>query len=417
MGSAATRTGSARAETERVIRRYTAELEPIIGPDRDIGAPDMATSEREMAWIMDTYSQGHGQSVPAIVTGKPEALGGSAGRRDATGPRRGLLPRGDPRPPRLGARRPPRRRSRASARSARCVARELTRARRPHRRDHRRRGRRQSNEAGLDLEALGRVGGRAPVPPRLPGRRARSAAATLLDGALRHPRPGGARAPDHGRERCRSSNMSWSSRPPTGRPPPRRTPSSPSAASRWSRIVLANGGGVTVSYYEWAQDIQREAWTADAPGRTPRGARCEDAVERVLAAAERWGVDWRTAAQAVGIESRRRRPRAAGRCTHERQIPANPSTGTQSTYHRVADPQEEWGREVLARLELRGDETVLDAGCGSGRVTACSRAAPRRPRDRRRRRAVDDRAGSRDARRRRAGRAAGRRPARPRPRP
>ena len=46
-----------------------------------------------------------------------------------------------------------------------------------------------------------------------------------------------------------------------------------------------------------------------------------------------------------------------------------PSTGTRETYHRVADPQEEWGREVLARLELAGDETVLDAGCGSGRVT------------------------------------------------
>jgi glutamate dehydrogenase (NAD(P)+) len=73
------------AEIERVIRRYAAEISPIIGPDRDIGAPDMATGEREMAWFMDTYSQQAGQAVPEIVTGKPPVLGGTEGRRAATG--------------------------------------------------------------------------------------------------------------------------------------------------------------------------------------------------------------------------------------------------------------------------------------------------------------------------------------------
>src|SRR5688500_4652796 len=72
-------------EIERLMRRYTAEIGPIIGPDRDIGAPDMATGEREMSWIMDTYSQGVGQAVPEIVTGKPVVLGGTEGRRTATG--------------------------------------------------------------------------------------------------------------------------------------------------------------------------------------------------------------------------------------------------------------------------------------------------------------------------------------------
>jgi glutamate dehydrogenase (NAD(P)+) len=72
-------------ELERVTRRYAAEIFPLIGPDRDIPAPDMATGEREMAWFMDTYSVQVGHSVPGIVTGKPIALGGTVGRRDATG--------------------------------------------------------------------------------------------------------------------------------------------------------------------------------------------------------------------------------------------------------------------------------------------------------------------------------------------
>jgi glutamate dehydrogenase (NAD(P)+) len=72
-------------ERERVTRRYAAELIPVIGPDRDIPAPDMATGEREMAWFMDTYSQMMGYSVFQIVTGKPVGLGGTTGRREATG--------------------------------------------------------------------------------------------------------------------------------------------------------------------------------------------------------------------------------------------------------------------------------------------------------------------------------------------
>src|SRR5919198_5153512 len=73
------------AELERVTRRYASEIFPIIGPDRDIPAPDMATGEREMAWFMDTYSQQAGHGVPESVTGKPLVLGGTAGRRAATG--------------------------------------------------------------------------------------------------------------------------------------------------------------------------------------------------------------------------------------------------------------------------------------------------------------------------------------------
>jgi len=76
-------------ELENLTRRFTSELEPIIGPDADIPAPDMGTNAQVMAWIMDTYSMAHGYTVPGVVTGKPVALGGSAGRLEATG--RGLL--------------------------------------------------------------------------------------------------------------------------------------------------------------------------------------------------------------------------------------------------------------------------------------------------------------------------------------
>jgi len=74
-----------RHELQRLTRRYTSEFIGMIGPDRDIPAPDMETDEQPMAWIVDTYSQQVGHSVPAVVTGKPVVLGGSLGRKEATG--------------------------------------------------------------------------------------------------------------------------------------------------------------------------------------------------------------------------------------------------------------------------------------------------------------------------------------------
>ena len=78
-----------RAETQRLTRRYTMEIIKFIGPDQDIPAPDMGTDEHTMGWIMDTYSTHVGHTEPAVVTGKPPALGGSVARREATG--RGLV--------------------------------------------------------------------------------------------------------------------------------------------------------------------------------------------------------------------------------------------------------------------------------------------------------------------------------------
>jgi glutamate dehydrogenase (NAD(P)+) len=74
-----------KGELERLTRRYTQELIPIIGPYVDIPAPDMGTDAQVMAWLMDTYSVHMGYSIPSIVTGKPIEIGGSLGRTEATG--------------------------------------------------------------------------------------------------------------------------------------------------------------------------------------------------------------------------------------------------------------------------------------------------------------------------------------------
>jgi glutamate dehydrogenase (NAD(P)+) len=73
-----------KGELQRMTRRYASEILPLIGPERDIPAPDLGTNEQVMAWIMDTYSTREGFSVPGVVTGKPLAIGGSKGRSQAT---------------------------------------------------------------------------------------------------------------------------------------------------------------------------------------------------------------------------------------------------------------------------------------------------------------------------------------------
>lgn len=74
-----------RHELQRLTRRYAAEIFPLIGPDKDVPAPDVGTDAQVMAWIMDTYSQQVGYAIPGVVTGKPLSIGGSLGREEATG--------------------------------------------------------------------------------------------------------------------------------------------------------------------------------------------------------------------------------------------------------------------------------------------------------------------------------------------
>jgi len=72
-------------ELEKITRRYTTEIMPVLGPNKDIPAPDVFTTSKTMAWMMDTFSMISGYTEPAVVTGKPEVLGGSKGRKEATG--------------------------------------------------------------------------------------------------------------------------------------------------------------------------------------------------------------------------------------------------------------------------------------------------------------------------------------------
>ncbi len=154
-------------ELERMTRRYTSELLPIIGPEKDIPAPDVGTNATVMAWMMDTFSMNRGYSVPGVVTGKPLSIGGSRGRGEATA--RGcvdviLCGRPPPRPERRGAdgRRPGLRQRRLERRAA------AGRARVPRHRRQRLAGRHRAAEGprpGRRLRAQGAAQARSSASP------------------------------------------------------------------------------------------------------------------------------------------------------------------------------------------------------------------------------------------------------------
>ena len=284
-------------ELERLTRRYAAELIPVIGPDRDIPAPDMATSEREMAWFMDTYSQMVGHSVFEIVTGKPVVLGGTTGRRAATG---------------LGV---------VYVTEAVCERIGL-----------------DLREARVAIQGFGNVGAVAANELYAIGARVTAvsdhtaglvdpegldiAAVTrwsdargMLDGYPDAQQVGPA---DVLEAPCEIVIPAARERQITDENAPRlrcrlvveaaNGPMTPEADAilrdRGIVIVpdvLANAGGVTVSYFEWVQAHQRYSWDEiDVQERLRRQLRA--AFGRVTEAAERLSCDWRLAALSVAIE-------------------------------------------------------------------------------------------------------------------
>jgi glutamate dehydrogenase (NAD(P)+) len=284
-------------ELERLTRRYASEIFPVIGPDRDIPAPDIATGEREMAWFMDTYSQQVGHPVPEIVTGKPLVLGGTEGRDVATGLgvvfviEDVLQERGEG----VDGKRVV---VQGAGKVGAVVARELA-------------------NRGASVVGLSDVSGGVVDPD---GLRLEDAFSWIAEHGFLRGFPGGdavdrleiletpceilVPAAIEGQltaDNAEALSCTMVVEAANG-------PTTPAAdeilAEREIEVVpdvLANGGGVTVSYFEWVQDQQKFAWRREEIVERLRDA-MREAIGRVRAARVRHGVDWRTAAQAVAIE-------------------------------------------------------------------------------------------------------------------
>jgi glutamate dehydrogenase (NAD(P)+) len=285
-------------ELERVTRRYAAELLPLIGPEKDIPAPDVNTDEQIMAWFMDTFSMNKGYSVPGVVTGKPLAIGGSEGRGGATS---------------LG------------------VAYALFAALRE-------RGR-QPQDMSVAVQGFGKVG--AGVAAHLHDAGCNVVAVSDVAGGIynarglnpqalvRHKRETGSSTVSTfpGADRIsndellaldvdvlvpaalegviRADNVDTvragivleAANGPT-------TPSADKVLDDRGCLVvpdvLANAGGVTVSYFEWVQDLQAWFWSEEEVSSRMRQV-MERAWGEVSALAEERGLSLRLAAQVIGV--------------------------------------------------------------------------------------------------------------------
>jgi glutamate dehydrogenase (NAD(P)+) len=284
-------------ERERLTRRYASELIPIIGPNQDIPAPDIGTGEREMAWFYDTYSQAAGYAVPEIVTGKPPVLGGTEGRRTATG--LGVVYALEAVLDRLGK----------SVVGQRAIVQGF------------------GNVGSVVAERLYTLGSRvvavSDVDGGLVNQRGLDVAALLTwvetEGSL-HGFPGGdpvrrdeilevpcdvlvPAAVDRqitadNAERLNCSLVIEAANGPT-------TPEADVILlDRGITVVpdvLANAGGVTVSYFEWVQSHQRFPWSLSEIEQRLR-VQMRGAFDLITEAAVRLDIDLRTAALSVAVE-------------------------------------------------------------------------------------------------------------------
>jgi glutamate dehydrogenase (NAD(P)+) len=282
-------------ELQRLTRRYTAELMGVIGPQEDIPAPDMATNEQTMAWMMDTYSMQVGHAVPEIVTGKPIALGGSLFRREATGA--GVVMVIERACRRLGW----------PLADQRCVvqgfgnvggiaAQELS-------------------SRGATVVGVSDVSGGIHAPDGLDLEAARNwiaAHGSLEDFPAEH-----VTNAELLELPCDILVLAALEDQLTGENAPRidtrliaegaNGPTSIEAdailAERGIPIlpdVLTNAGGVTVSYFEWVQDLGRLFWTRDEI-RARLAEKLGDAFDRVWSLADAKGISLRQAALVAGI--------------------------------------------------------------------------------------------------------------------
>ncbi len=246
-------------ELERMTRRYTSEIGIIIGPNKDIPAPDVNTNEQVMAWMMDTYSMNEGSSATGVVTGKPVDLGGSLGRREATG--RGVFTVGQEAARRIGLDVSTARIAVQGFGNVGGVAAKLfadAGARIVAVQDH---GGTVYREAGLDVPALlrhvskhGSVGGFAAAEVIADDQFWDVECDILIPAALEQ------QITQANANRIKARMVIEGANGPT-------TPQADDILHERNILVLpdviANAGGVTVSYFEWVQDFSSFFWTEE----------------------------------------------------------------------------------------------------------------------------------------------------------
>jgi glutamate dehydrogenase (NAD(P)+) len=296
-GGVACEPGSmSRRELERMTRRYTAEVMLLIGPDLDIPAPDMGTDEQTMAWIMDTYAMTQGRTVPGVVTGKPVLVGGSAGRRDATG--RGLVyvlaqAVREAGIELRGARVAIQGFGNVGSVTARLLWREgaLVTAVADAKGG-------VYNSRGLDIRALGAHAREAGTVAGFPDADPITNADLLtLECEVLVPAALGGQITEQNADRVHARIVAEGANGPT-------TPEADGIlADRGVMLIpdiLANAGGVIVSYFEWVQGLQYHFWR-----ESEINSRLQELMTRafsqVKAMAKREKVDLRTAALMVGV--------------------------------------------------------------------------------------------------------------------
>jgi glutamate dehydrogenase (NAD(P)+) len=284
-------------ELERMTRRFTQELVREIGPDTDIPAPDIATNEQTMAWMMDTYSMLKGHAVPEVVTGKPIAVGGSIYRREATGA--GVVMTAERACERLGMPLP----------QQRCVVQGFGNV-----------GGVAATELydkGATVIAVSDISGGVYAPDGLPVPELHAYVAEhgslegYLDGVQRITNEELLELPcDVLFVAAREDQLLGENAPRVqarliveGANGPTTIEADAIFAARGIPVVpdiLANAGGVTVSYFEWVQDLGRLFWDRDEI-RARLADKMMDAFDRVWAVTEEKGITLRQSAMVAAI--------------------------------------------------------------------------------------------------------------------
>ena len=287
------------AELERMTRRFTMEMIPFIGPETDVMAPDMGTNEQTMAWITDTYSTHAGHLVPSIVTGKPLTLQGSAGRTQATGHGVAFLASSALNKldlPVSGASAIVQGFGNVGSHAAQTMSSYGIKVKGIS--DV---GGAIWNEAGIDVKALkeyeiehrtvvGFPGAERIDPANMLTQPCDILAPCALDRAIH--------ADNAPQLQCKI--LAEGANGPT-------TPEADRIIDARGDIfvipdILCNAGGVTVSYFEWVQNLQRFQWT-EREVITKLETRLQASFEKVAGFAQRNNVSQRTAAQAIAIKT------------------------------------------------------------------------------------------------------------------